>query len=149
MLTAMFFVHDIVRMATFYGDDIDGFRDGSTNFTDDEFVEASRIIKTLFEMDYVNIENPSIPYFMDGINLFKSGEGGFFIGPTIFDHVTEAMAVGREEIFGPVLSVIRYLDVEEAIAMANDIEFGLGYDDSENYGEVTVFSVFLYFYGGS
>ena len=29
-----------------------------------------------------------------------------------------------------------------------DIEFGLGYDDSENYGEVTVFSVFLYFYGG-
>lgn len=34
------------------------------------------------------------------------------------------------------------------IADRNDIEFGLGYDDSENYGEVTVFSVFLYFYGG-
>jgi hypothetical protein len=35
------------------------------------------------------------------------------------------------------------------IGQRNDIEFGLGYDDSENYGEVTVFSVFLYFYGGS
>ena len=34
------------------------------------------------------------------------------------------------------------------IGHRNDIEFGLGYDDSENYGEVTVFSVFLYFYGG-
>jgi hypothetical protein len=34
------------------------------------------------------------------------------------------------------------------ISRRNDIEFGLGYDDSENYGEVTVFSVFLYFYGG-
>ena len=34
------------------------------------------------------------------------------------------------------------------IGRRNDIEFGLGYDDSENYGEVTVFSIFLYFYGG-
>ena len=34
------------------------------------------------------------------------------------------------------------------ISNRNDIEFGLGYDDSENYGQVTVFSVFLYFYGG-
>ncbi len=71
-----------VVLATFYGNGIDGFKDGSSNFTDSEYVEASRIIKSLFEMDYVNVENPSIAYFMDAINLFKSGEGGFFVGLT-------------------------------------------------------------------
>ena len=50
---------------------------------------------------------------------------GFFVAPTIFTEVRNDMRIAREEIFGPVLSVIRYGDVEEAIAIANDSEFGL------------------------
>lgn len=52
-------------------------------------------------------------------------ESGLFIQPTIFTEVTSDMRIYREEIFGPVLSVIRYSNVEDAIAMANDSCFGL------------------------
>ncbi|CAH0344050.1 aldehyde dehydrogenase family protein [Bacillus sp. CECT 9360] len=52
-------------------------------------------------------------------------EGGHYIEPTIFTNVTNDMKIAREEIFGPVLSVIRYSDVEEAITMANDSIYGL------------------------
>lgn len=51
-------------------------------------------------------------------------EEGFFMGPTILDGVTDAMRVGREEIFGPVLSVVRVKDLEEAIEFTNGSEFG-------------------------
>lgn len=53
-------------------------------------------------------------------------ERGFFVEPTIFDGVRNDMRIAQEEIFGPVLSVIRYEDVDEAIAMANDSIYGLG-----------------------
>ena len=52
-------------------------------------------------------------------------EGGFYAQPTVFVDVHPKMAIAREEIFGPVLSVIRYRDEEEAIAIANDSDFGL------------------------
>ena len=52
-------------------------------------------------------------------------EGGLFIKPTIFTGVTPDMRIYQEEIFGPVLSVIKYSDVEEAISMANDSFYGL------------------------
>jgi aldehyde dehydrogenase (NAD+) len=47
------------------------------------------------------------------------------VRPTIFGHVTNDMTVAREEIFGPVLSVIGYDTVDEAVAMANDTVYGL------------------------
>jgi len=50
---------------------------------------------------------------------------GFFIEPTIFDHVRPEHRIAREEIFGPVLSVIRVKDYEEAIAAANTSDYGL------------------------
>jgi aldehyde dehydrogenase (NAD+) len=50
---------------------------------------------------------------------------GFFVAPTIFTDVTPDMTVWREEIFGPVLSVTRYGDVEEAIDLANNSDYGL------------------------
>jgi alpha-ketoglutaric semialdehyde dehydrogenase len=50
---------------------------------------------------------------------------GYFVRPTVFDHVTPDMRVAREEIFGPVLSVLRVKDFEEALAVANDSEYGL------------------------
>lgn len=52
-------------------------------------------------------------------------EGGFFVEPTIFTDVTNDMQIAREEIFGPVLSIIKYRDLEDAIAIANDTCYGL------------------------
>lgn len=54
-----------------------------------------------------------------------SGEG-FFLGPTIFDQVNGDMAIGRDEIFAPVLSVMRAKTLEEAIELANRSEFANG-----------------------
>jgi acyl-CoA reductase-like NAD-dependent aldehyde dehydrogenase len=51
--------------------------------------------------------------------------GGFFVQPTIFDQTSNDMRINREEIFGPAVAVIRVDDVEEAVAVANDTEFGL------------------------
>ena len=52
-------------------------------------------------------------------------QNGYFINPTIFTNVTNDMVIAREEIFGPVLCVLTYDTVEEAIAIANDTTFGL------------------------
>lgn len=54
------------------------------------------------------------------------GGGGFFVQPTIFDGVDNSMRIAREEIFGPVLSVIPFTDEDDAIAQANDSTYGLG-----------------------
>jgi malonate-semialdehyde dehydrogenase (acetylating)/methylmalonate-semialdehyde dehydrogenase len=54
----------------------------------------------------------------------RKQQGGYFLGPTIFDHVTAEMTIAREEIFGPVLSVIRVKDLDEAIALVNRSQFG-------------------------
>lgn len=51
-------------------------------------------------------------------------EEGFFLGPTLLDRVTPEMRVAREEIFGPVLSIVRVRDLEEAIEFANGSRFG-------------------------
>ncbi len=50
---------------------------------------------------------------------------GFFVQPTVFDRVTPDMRIAREEIFGPVLSVMRVKNFEEAMEVANDCEYGL------------------------
>ncbi len=52
-------------------------------------------------------------------------ENGCFIQPTVFTNVTPNMTIAREEIFGPVLSIIEATDFEEAIKIANDVPFGL------------------------
>jgi malonate-semialdehyde dehydrogenase (acetylating)/methylmalonate-semialdehyde dehydrogenase len=53
-------------------------------------------------------------------------EDGFFLGATLFDHVTPGMTIYREEIFGPVLSCVRVKDFEEALHLVNTHEFGNG-----------------------
>ncbi len=50
---------------------------------------------------------------------------GFFVEPTIFDHVNNKSTIAQEEIFGPVLSIIRYNTIDEAVALANDSIYGL------------------------
>lgn len=65
---------------------------------------------------------------VDGRNpeVGEGCENGYFIGPTIFDHVTEEMSVGREEIFGPVLCIKRVECFEEGIAIMNASRFANG-----------------------
>jgi malonate-semialdehyde dehydrogenase (acetylating)/methylmalonate-semialdehyde dehydrogenase len=55
---------------------------------------------------------------------WTSKSGGFFLGPTIFDNVTPEMTIAREEIFGPVLSVIRVKTLDEALQLVNRSPFG-------------------------
>lgn len=69
----------------------------------------------------------------DGAKLICGGLGrpdgieqGFFVRPTIFSEVTPNMRIAREEIFGPVLSIMPYRDEADAIAIANDTVYGLG-----------------------
>ncbi len=52
-------------------------------------------------------------------------DGGWFVQPTIFTEVKNEMRIAQEEVFGPVLSVIRFKDEEDALRIANDIRFGL------------------------
>lgn len=68
----------------------------------------------------------------EGAELLVGGEGrpkgldaGFFVKPTVFINVTNNMAIAREEIFGPVLSVITYDSEDDAIRIANDSNYGL------------------------
>lgn len=78
-------------------------------------------------LEYLNIGRE------DGATLICGGERatgdgldkGYFVKPTVFDHVTSDMRIAREEIFGPVLSILRVKDFDEAMQVANDTEFGL------------------------
>jgi malonate-semialdehyde dehydrogenase (acetylating) / methylmalonate-semialdehyde dehydrogenase len=64
---------------------------------------------------------------LDGRGLrVPEAEGGFFLGPTLLDGVTPAMTVYREEIFGPVLIVLRVRSLDEAIALVNANPYGNG-----------------------
>ena len=64
---------------------------------------------------------------VDGRNLKLQGyENGFFIGGCLFDNVKKDMRIYKEEIFGPVLSVVRAKDFEEASKLVNDHEYGTG-----------------------
>jgi acyl-CoA reductase-like NAD-dependent aldehyde dehydrogenase len=55
----------------------------------------------------------------------RVGQSGFFMQPTIFSRVSNDMRIAREEIFGPVLSIIPFKDENEAVSIANDTEYGL------------------------
>ncbi|TGW06010.1 aldehyde dehydrogenase family protein, partial [Mesorhizobium sp. M2D.F.Ca.ET.145.01.1.1] len=64
---------------------------------------------------------------LGGSRVTDNGLGrGFYIAPTIFSDVTPDMTIFREEIFGPVLAVTRFNSVDQAIALANDTNYGLG-----------------------
>ncbi|WP_153161324.1 aldehyde dehydrogenase family protein [Zoogloea sp. 1C4] len=76
----------------------------------------------------------------EGAKLVAGGPGrpegiarGYFVRPTIFSRVTPAMTIAREEIFGPVLSIIAYQDEDDAVRIANDTPYGLsGYVSSSD-----------------
>ena len=81
----------------------------------------------------------------EGATLVAGGTGrpdhlstGYYVKPTVFAHVNNNMTIAREEIFGPVIAILGYEDDEEAIAIANDTDFGLaGYISSGDMGHAT------------
>jgi aldehyde dehydrogenase (NAD+) len=67
-----------------------------------------------------------------GIDKPEGYEKGYYVKPTVFADVTNDMTIAKEEIFGPVLSIIKYDNEDEAIEIANDTEYGLsGYIQGE------------------
>ena len=77
---------------------------------------------------YVDIgEKEGAKLIVDGRNLkIKGYENGFYIGGCLFDQVKKDMRIYKEEIFGPVLSVVRVKNFNEALKLVNDHEFGNG-----------------------
>jgi aldehyde dehydrogenase (NAD+) len=76
----------------------------------------------------------------EGATLVAGGPGrpdgletGYYVKPTVFADVTNDMTIAREEIFGPVLTVLGYDDIDDAVAIANDTDYGLaGYVSGED-----------------
>ena len=62
---------------------------------------------------------------VQGGERLKRQTDGFYFSPALFTETTPAMRINQEEVFGPVASVIRVRDYEEALAVANDTPFGL------------------------
>lgn len=70
-------------------------------------------------------EKDGAKILLDGRDTTVEGkEGGFYVGPTIIDYVTTDMSVATEEIFGPVISIIRAKDLDEAIEIENGSNYG-------------------------
>jgi aldehyde dehydrogenase (NAD+) len=78
-------------------------------------------------LEYVDIGRAEGAELLCGGERLSAGdlERGYFLGATVFDQVRPEMRLAREEIFGPVLSVIRVRSLDEALEVANSVEFGL------------------------
>ncbi|MBJ3783599.1 aldehyde dehydrogenase family protein [Devosia sediminis] len=77
------------------------------------------------DTDYIEIGKGEGAKLVAGGERVKVGTEGYFLQPTLFTEATNSMRIAREEIFGPVAAVIKVKDYEEALATANDTEFGL------------------------
>ena len=79
-------------------------------------------------LDYIDIaKSEGAKLLLGGVRATRPECGeGWFVEPTVFAGVNNRMRIAQEEVFGPVLSVIRFKDEEEAVAIANDTIYGLG-----------------------
>jgi acyl-CoA reductase-like NAD-dependent aldehyde dehydrogenase len=77
------------------------------------------------DTDYIAIGRQEGAKLAFGGELLKRDTPGFYLQPALFTEATNAMRISREEIFGPVASVIRVKDYDEALTVANDTPFGL------------------------
>lgn len=112
--------------------------DDVQHIIDEMIVEAKKIIpgqnlgavitaaaKKRIERYISQAEADGAKILVDGRNATVEGkDGGFYVGPTIIDYVTPEMSVAKEEIFGPVISIIRAKNLEEAIVIENSSNYG-------------------------
>lgn len=85
----------------------------------------SREAKARIEAYITEAEQAGARVLVDGRGTVVPGrEGGFFVGPTVIDHVLPDMRIAQEEVFGPVLAIIRVADVAAALAVENSSPYG-------------------------
>ncbi len=85
----------------------------------------SREAKERIERYITEAEQAGASVLLDGRNTVVPGrEGGFYVGPTVLDHVRPDMAIARDEVFGPVLAIVRAPDVDQALAIENASPYG-------------------------
>ncbi|HEX7153679.1 MAG TPA: CoA-acylating methylmalonate-semialdehyde dehydrogenase [Thermoanaerobaculia bacterium] len=85
----------------------------------------SREAKERIERYITEAEQEGATILVDGRNFAVPGkEGGFYVGPTLIDHVRPEMRIAQEEIFGPVMVIIRARDVDEALRVENASPYG-------------------------
>ena len=102
--------------------------------------EETDIGPLVSEVQYNKVQRLIKAGISEGATLVTGGSGkpekldsGYYVRPTVFGNVNNKMEIAREEIFGPVLSIIPYNSEEEAIEIANDTEYGLAaYVSGEN-----------------
>ena len=89
--------------------------------------------------NYIDIgEKEGAKLILDGRKIKIQGyENGYFVGPTLFDNANKNMKIYKEEIFGPVLSVVRTNTYEDALKLVNDHEFGNGTSIYTSDGEIS------------
>lgn len=85
----------------------------------------SKKAKERIERYITEAEEQGATILVDGRGVTVPGkEGGFYVGPTVIDHVLPEMSIAREEVFGPVLAILRARDVDEAIAIQHRSPYG-------------------------
>ena len=85
----------------------------------------SKEAKERIERYITEAETAGAKVLVDGRNATVPGKGGgFYVGPTVIDYVTPEMAIAKEEVFGPVLAILRTNDVDEAIRIENSSNYG-------------------------
>lgn len=105
---------------------------GEATEVGDPSVEGSHIGPVVSKAQYERVQSFIEKGIEEGARLVAGGPGrpegtnrGYYVRPTIFADVTNDMTIAREEIFGPVLSIIPFEDEDEAIDIANDTPYGL------------------------
>ena len=85
----------------------------------------SKEAQTRIENYITEAEEQGADILVDGRGAtVKNKENGFYVGPTVIDHVTPEMSIAQEEVFGPVLSIIRVDTVEQALEIENSSQYG-------------------------
>lgn len=105
----------------------------------DPLAETTRLGPVVSELQFNKIQGLIQAGIDEGAELIAGGTGlpdgldkGYFVRPTVFANVSNDMTIAREEVFGPVLTIIGYDDDADAISIANDTEYGLsGYVSGE------------------
>ena len=90
-------------------------------------------------LNYIDIgEKEGATLVLDGRNIKIQGyENGYFVGPTLFDNVQKNMSIYQDEIFGPVLSVVRVDTYKQALNLVNEHKFGNGTSIYTSDGEIS------------